>query len=338
MRAWQLADTNGIGSYSLNDVEEPEPGPGEVRVKISHSALNHLDLWVSQGLPAPKHLPHVGGADGAGTVDAVGEGVSGFDIGDEVIIDPSFSCGSCRSCRNDEIVYCDSFQILGEHRPGTFTEKIVIPTINAVRKPGSMPWEVAGSFGLATATALRMIERSGLKHEQTMLVVGVGGGVSAAAALLGIRMRAKVYVTSRSQEKIDWAMGRGAAGGFDSAGEFGSEMAALGGADVVIENVGPATMRQSMRATKKGGRIVVCGSTSGAKMELTLPALFFRQLELIGSSMANHSQFARATAWMGEDGAQAPVSKVFDFEDLPAALEYLDSGEQVGKVVLRHPE
>jgi NADPH:quinone reductase-like Zn-dependent oxidoreductase len=97
-------------------------------------------------------------------------------------------------------------------------------------------------------------------------------------------------------------------------------------------------MRQSMRATKKGGRIVVCGSTSGAKMELTLPALFFRQLELIGSSMANHSQFARATAWMGEDGAQAPVSKVFDFEDLPAALEYLDSGEQVGKVVLRHPE
>jgi NADPH:quinone reductase-like Zn-dependent oxidoreductase len=307
-------------------------------VKISHSALNHLDLWVSQGLPAPKHLPHIGGADGAGTVDAIGEGVSGFDIGDEVIIDPSFSCGSCPSCRNDEIVYCESFQILGEHRPGTFTEKIVIPTINAVRKPGAMPWEVAGSFGLATATALRMIERSGMKPEQTLLVVGVGGGVSAAAALLGIAMRASVYVTSRSPEKIDWAVEQGAAGGFDSAGEFGAEMAEIGGADVVIENVGPATIRQSMRAAKKGGRIVICGSTSGPKMELTLPALFFRQLELIGSSMANHSQFARATAWMGMDGAAAPVSKVFDFDDLPAALEYLESGEQVGKVVLRHPE
>jgi NADPH:quinone reductase-like Zn-dependent oxidoreductase len=338
MRAWQLADTNGIGSYTLNDVEEPEPGPGEVRVKISHSALNHLDLWVSQGLPAPKHLPHIGGADGAGTVDAIGEGVSGFDIGDEVIIDPSFSCGSCPSCRNDEIVYCESFQILGEHRPGTFTEKIVIPTINAVRKPGAMPWEVAGSFGLATATALRMIERSGMKPEQTLLVVGVGGGVSAAAALLGIAMRASVYVTSRSPEKIDWAVEQGAAGGFDSAGEFGAEMAAIGGADVVIENVGPATIRQSMRAAKKGGRIAICGSTSGAKMELTLPALFFRQLELIGSSMANHGQFARATTWVGTIGTKAPVSKVFDFEDLPAALEYLESGEQVGKVVLRHPE
>lgn len=338
MNAWQLTDTKGIGSYELNEVEEPEPGPGEVRVKISHSALNHLDLWVSQGLPAPKHLPHTGGADGAGTVDAVGEGVSGFDIGDEVIVDPSFSCGECPYCRNDEIVYCDSFQILGEHRPGTFTEKIVLPTINAVRKPSTMPWEVAGSFGLATATALRMMERSGLKPEQTLLVVGVGGGVSAAAMELGLAMRAKVYVTSRSQDKIDWAIEQGAAGGFDSEGEFGNEMAALGGADVVIENVGPATIRQSMRAAKKGGRIAICGSTSGPKMELTIPILFFRQLELIGSSMASHGQFARAATWLGTVGAKAPVSKVFDFTDLPAALEYLDAGEQVGKVVLRHPD
>jgi NADPH:quinone reductase-like Zn-dependent oxidoreductase len=183
-----------------------------------------------------------------------------------------------------------------------------------------------------------MIERSGLKPEQTLLVVGVGGGVSAAAALLGIAMRAKVYVTSRSREKIDWAVEQGAIGGFDSTGEFGAEMAALGGADVVIENVGPATIRQSMRAATKGGRIAICGSTSGPKMELTLPTLFFRQLELIGSSMANHAQFARATTWMGWDGATAPVSKVFEFEDLPAALEYLEGGEQVGKVVLHHPE
>ena len=336
MKAWQLTDTQGIGSYQLNEVEEPEPGPGEIRVSISHSALNHLDLWVSQGLPAPKHLPHIGGADGAGTVDAVGDGVSGFDIGDEIIVDPSFSCGECPQCRNDEIVYCDSFQILGEHRPGTFTEKIVIPTINAIRKPSAMPWEVAGSFGLVTATALRMMERAGLKPEQTLLVVGVGGGVSAAAMELGLAMRAKVYVTSRSQDKIDWAVEQGAASGFLSDTEFGTEMATLGGADVVIENVGPATIRQSMRAAKKGGRIAICGATSGSKMELTIPSLFFRQLELIGSSMANHAQFARATTWVGTLGARAPVSNVFDFTDLPAALEYLDAGEQVGKVVLRH--
>lgn len=337
MKAWQLTDTNGIESYQLNEVDEPQPGPGEVRVEISHSALNHLDLWVSQGLPAPKHLPHIGGADAAGTIDAVGDGVNGFDIGDEVIIDPSFSCGECSHCRNDEIVFCESFQILGEHRPGTFAEKIVIPTINAVRKPEAMPWEVAGSFGLVTATALRMMERSGLKPEQTLLVVGVGGGVAAAAMQLGLAMRTQVYVTSRSKEKINWAVEQGAAGGFDSESDFGAEMAARGGADVVIESVGPATIRQSMRAAKKGGRIAICGSTSGSKMELTIPTLFFRQLELIGSSMANHAQFARATTWIGTVGAKAPVSRVFDFTDLPAALEHLEAGEQVGKVVLRHP-
>jgi NADPH:quinone reductase-like Zn-dependent oxidoreductase len=338
MKAWQLTDTKGIESFALNNVDEPEPGPGELRVRISHSALNHLDLWVSRGLPAPKHLPHTTGADGAGYVDAIGDGVAGFDIGDEVIIDPSFSCGHCAHCRNDDVVYCDSFQILGEHRPGTFAEKILIPTINAVRKPEAMPWEVAGSFGLATATALRMVERTGLKPGQTLLVVGVGGGVSAAALHLGLAMRARVYVTSRSKEKIDWALAEGAVAGFDSEAEYGSEMAAEGGADVVIDNVGSATMRQSMRAAKKGGRIAICGSTSGPKMELTIPTLFFRQLELIGSSMANHAQFARAVTWVTTGGAKAPVSQVFDFADLPKALEFLDAGEQVGKVVIRHPE
>jgi zinc-binding alcohol dehydrogenase/oxidoreductase len=338
MKAWQLLDTKGIGSYALNDVEEPEPGTGELRIRISHSALNHLDLWVAQGLPAPEHLPHTTGADGAGYVDAIGEGVAGFDMGDEIIIDPSMSCGHCVHCRNDDIVYCDSFQILGEHRQGTFTEKIVIPTINAVRKPEAMPWEVAGSFGLATATALRMLERAKLRPEQTLLVVGVGGGVSAAAMQLGLAFRARVYVTSRSQDKIDWAVEQGAAGGFNSDGEFGSEMTALGGADLVIENVGPATMRQSMRAARKGGRVAICGSTSGPKLELTVPYLFFRQLELIGSSMATHGQFARAATWVTTGGAKAPVGKVFDFADLPAALQYLESGDQVGKVVIRHPE
>lgn len=336
MKAWQLTDTKGIGSYELNEVEEPEPGPGQVRIEISHSALNHLDLWVAQGLPAPKHLPHVTGADGAGWVDAVGAGVSGFEVGDEIIIDPSLSCGRCAQCRNDDIVYCDQFQILGEHAHGTLTEKIVIPVINAVRKPQVLSWEVAGSFGLATATALRMLERAHLKAEQTILIVGVGGGVSAAAMELALAMRARVFVTSRSQDKIEWAIGEGAEAGFDSAGEFGKQLTELGGADIVVDNVGAATMRQSMRAAKKGGRIVICGATSGPKLELTMPHLFFRQLELIGSSMANHAQFARATTWVSTGGARSPVSAVFEFDDLPEALRYLESGDQTGKVVIKN--
>lgn len=337
MKAWQLSATDGPGAYQLQEVEEPEPGPGEVRVALRFSALNHLDLWVSRGMPAPHHLPHTGGGDGAGVVDAVGKGTAGFEPGDEVIIDPSFSCGKCPACRNDDIIYCESFQILGEHRPGTFTEKIVIPTINAVRKPAAMDWEVAGSFGLVSATAQRMLERARLRSGETVLVVGVGGGVSAAAMHLALAMGARVFVTSRSPKKIAWAIEQGAEAGFDSTGAFGDEMTEAGGADVVVENVGPETMRQSMRAAKRGGRIVICGSTSGPKMELTIPVVFFRQLELIGSSMGTHAQFARATEWVGSGRAKSLVDRVFDFSDLPDALAYLDSSEQTGKVVLRHP-
>ena len=338
MKAWQLTDTKGIDSYVLNDVEEPTPGPGEVRVKLKNIGLNHLDIWVSKGLPAPKSLPHTTGADGAGVIDAIGEGVAGFEIGDEVIIDPSMSCGTCEQCRNDDIVYCESFGILGEHRPGTLTKKIVIPTINAVRKPEALSWEEAGSFGLASVTAIRMLEKARLRRGEVVLVVGIGGGVATASMQLAMAFGAQVYVTSRHQEKIDWAIENGAVGGFDSAGEFGREMTALGGADLVMENVGPATLKQSMRAAKRGARIAISGSTSGAKFELTIPVLFFRQLELVGSSMGTHAQFARALNWIRLGKARAIVDKVFDFSELPQALRYLESGEQLGKVVLAHSD
>jgi NADPH:quinone reductase-like Zn-dependent oxidoreductase len=199
-----------------------------------------------------------------------------------------------------------------------------------------MEWDVAGSFGLATVTALRMLEKGRLKNGETVLVVGVGGGVSSAAMSLATALGAKVYVTSRSPEKISWAIDNGALGGCDSSGEFGREMQASGGADLIIDNVGPATMSQSIRAAKPGGRIAICGSTSGAKMELTIPVLFFRQLELIGSSMGTHAQFARATNWLRLGKASSPVARVFDFEELPEALHFLDSGLQIGNVALRH--
>jgi NADPH:quinone reductase-like Zn-dependent oxidoreductase len=336
MKAWQLEETNGIDSYTLNDVPEPEPGPGEVRVDLRYSGLNHLDIWSSMGLPAPKHLPHTTGADGAGVVDAVGQDVAGHEVGDEVVIDPSLSCGHCAYCLNDDIVYCSEFKILGEHHPGTFAEKIVVPARNVVPKPSAVDWEVAGSFGLAGATAIRMLEKANLQQGETVLVVGVGGGVSASAMYLAMAFRADVYVTSRSQEKIDWAVSEGAKGGFDSTGEFGKEMADHGGADLVVDNVGPATLKQSMRAAKPGARIAICGATSGPKFELTLPVLWFKQLELVGSSMGNHAQFARALNWIRIGKAKAPVSRVFPFDELPDALRFLESGEQVGNVALAH--
>lgn len=334
MKAWLLTDTTGIEAFELTEVDRPEPAAGEVRIELKASGLNHLDLWVSRGLPAPKHLPHILGADGAGVIDAVGEGVDGLEAGDEVVIDPSLSCGECEACLHDQIVYCSEFGILGEHHTGTLAEYVVVPAANALPKPPALSWEVAGSFGLVTATAFRMLERGRVREGERVLIPGIGGGVSSAAMLLAKARRAEVYVTSRSAEKIAWAVEHGAEAGFDSEGEFSKEMKSAGGADVVIENVGPATWDQSLRSLKPGGRLVVCGATTGRKVELTLPVLWFKQLELIGSSMATRSEFSRAFHLVGSGQVPSPVDSVFEFDRLPDALRHLDSGSQLGKVVI----
>lgn len=335
MRAWQLHDTRGPESISLDEVPEPVPGVGEVRVAPVTMGLNRLDLWVSQGLPAPPSLPHVLGADAAGTVDAVGTGVEGVSEGDEVIVNPSLSCGHCRRCLAGEILFCESFGILGEHASGTFAERIVVPARNVVPRPATVPWDVAGSFALATGTAYRMLRRARLEAGETLLVVGVGGGVSSAAALLGVAFGARVFVTSTSADKVAWAVDHGAEGGFASDASFSKELAAAAGeADVVVENVGPATWRESLRAVRRGGRVVVCGSTSGPKVELTVPVLFFKQLDILGSSMFGHGEFDETIRLVTSGAVTPEVDSVFDFEDLPAALERLDHRDRIGKVAL----
>lgn len=332
MRAWYLTETNGLDSYTFGELQTPEPGSGEVRVKLQAAALNHLDLWTARGLPAPKKMPHVTGGDGAGRVDLVGEGVTGWNLGDEVVIDPSIPHGP----PTDGIPYGGKLGILGEHRWGTLAEYVVVPGGNLVAKPASVDWHAAAAYGLTTGTAYRMLHRARLRPGEVLLVVGVGGGVSSAGLSLGVAMGAEVFVTSTAQEKIDRAVQLGAAAGFDSAGEFSKEIkAATGtGAHVVLENVGPATWNQSLRSLASGGRLVTCGSTTGPKVEITVPALFFKHHEIIGSTMFDHADFEAVTAMIGSGELPVHVDRVYAFEDLPSALARLDAGEQLGKIVL----
>jgi zinc-binding alcohol dehydrogenase/oxidoreductase len=332
MRAWQLHDTNGPESYRLDEVDTPEPGPGEVRVAMRIAALNHLDLWVSRGLPAPHHFPHIAGADGAGVVDGIGEGVDWMTTGDEVTINPSISCGRCAACIAGDIVYCRSFGILGEHHSGTLAEQVVVPARNLIPKP-NVDWEVAGSYGLAFGTAYRMLRRARLTAGEVLLIVGIGGGVASAAFQLGLAFGADVMVTSRDQAKLDWAVSNGAIAAVKSDQAFSKELPRR--ADVVVESVGPATFDQSVRSTAAGGRIAVCGSTSGPKIELTVPVLFFKQLEIIGSTMFTHEEFRQVTALVDSHKVHPQVDNAFEFEQLPAALARLDAGDQLGKVALR---
>lgn len=337
MRAWVLHEMGGPESFRLEEVDTPEAGPDEVRVRLRSGALNHLDLWVSRGLPKPD-LPHVAGADGAGVVDEVGRAVDRVSVGEQVIINPSVACGRCPACLAGRSPFCKSYGILGEHRWGTFAEQVVIPAANVVPKPEHLAWEEAGAFGLTTGTAFRMLRRARLRAGDVLLVVGIGGGVSSAGLSLGLAMGARVYVTSTRPEKIKRALELGAAGGFSSNDHFAEQLKGEvpNGADVVLENVGPATWEQSVRSLARGGRLVVCGGTSGAKVEVHLPSLFFKQLELIGSTMFDYAEFADVVGLVGDGQVPVLVDQVFGFEDLPSALARLETGDQFGKVVIRH--
>lgn len=334
MRAWLLDDIKGPSSLRLGEVDDPVPGPEEVVVDLKVAGLNHLDVFVTHGLPAPKTFPHIPGADGAGIVTAVGAGVEVWKPGDEVIIHPSISCGRCEACLRDDIVFCKSFTILGERLPGTMAEKIAVPARSVFPRPDTVHWDVAGTFGLATGTAYRMLSRARLQRGETVLVVGVGGGVSSAAMLIALARGARVFVTSRSPAKIAWALAHGAEAGFDSAGEFSKELRAVAntGANVVVENVGLATWNQSMRSLEAGGRMVVCGATAGNRVELALPVLWFKQYELIGSTMSNRSEFEASLAMVADGSVPVPVDRIYPFEELPEAMARLEAGEQMGKI------
>ena len=333
MYAWILNDTRGPSSYTLAEVDTPEPGPGQVRVKLVMSALNRLDLWMSMGLPAPKHFPHVAGGDGAGVIDALGAEVEGLAEGDEVIVNPGLGFAPT----TNHIPFSGKLGVLGEHTWGTLAEYVVVPAVNVTPKAPHLDWDQAAAYGLAYGTAYRMLRRARLSSGDVLLVVGVGGGVSSAGLLIGRIMGAEVYVTSRSSTKIARAIELGAAAGFRSTGEFSKELKAVAGrqADVAFENVGPATWNQSMRSIRPGGRVVTCGSTSGTKVEISMPPLFFRHQEIIGSTMFDHEDFAQVSTWVANGDLPVLVDGVHEFEDLPVALARMKAGEQHGKLVIR---
>jgi zinc-binding alcohol dehydrogenase/oxidoreductase len=328
MKAWALLDSPA--EYSLTEVDLPEPGPGEVRVDVATSALNHLDLWMRQGLPKPKTFPMVPGCDGAGRVAAVGEGVSRWQVGDEVVINPSFACGRCPECLGDRSVFCAKWGIMGEHYWGSHGEAVVVRDANLVRRPAELSWEEAGAYGLCGLTAYRMLRRARLSAGETLLVVGAGGGVATAAIGIGQRLGALVVATSRDPAKCQRAIDLGAVEAFVSLGEPVPVKA-----DVVIDSAGTPTWSLSMRALRPGGRLVTCGGTGGVGVELNLARLFLSQQEVIGSTMGTFREFDEVTALVAS-GLAVVVDSVYDLDDYPSALERLESGAQFGKVVLRH--
>ncbi len=332
-RAAVFEEAIGPAGVRIKELPRTDPKPGQVAVAIKAASINHLDLWLAHGAQRIEP-PRVIAADGAGTV--LTSGSPDWAPGDEVVVYPVVCCWECDECRAGRQVYCQRFGILGEHTDGAACEVLHVDARNLFRKPAGLSWEEAAAFPLTFLTAWRMLTtRARLQSGETMLVVGAGAGVAAAAIAIGRHLGARVFATSRSEAKRERAVSLGAEAAFDSTGfSKGVREATGGGVDVVFEHVGPATLDESIRSLAMGGRVVFCGSTSGVKAEINMPRLFFRHADLLGSTMGNAGEFEAVLAAI-DHGLRPVVDKVFPLEDVEAALAHLDRAEQFGKVILR---
>jgi NADPH2:quinone reductase len=333
-RAAVYADATGSPRVRVEEREpRSAPAPGDVAVEIRTASLNHLDLWVVSGAQRIEP-PRVLCADGAGVVAESGD--PRWTPGDEVVIYPVSCSWQSEASRAGQQVLDPDFGIVGEHTDGAACELFHVPAQNLYPRPAALSWEESAAFPLTFLTAWRMIvTRARLRPHETMLVIGAGAGVAGAAIAIGRFLGARVFATSRSEEKRRRAEELGAERTFDSTG-FSREVrkASGGGVDVVFEHVGPATLEESVRSLRTGGRLVFCGSTTGVKAEFNMPRLFFLQADVLGSTMGNAGEFEQVLAAIGE-GLRPQVDSTYALDDVGSALERLDGAGQFGKVVLQ---
>jgi NADPH:quinone reductase-like Zn-dependent oxidoreductase len=322
------------------ELPTPQPGHGQVLVRLHAAALNRLDLWVRAGWPGIRlEYPHIPGADGAGEVAETGAEVSDWRPGDRVVINSNLACGECEYCRAGWENRCVCWELLGETRRGTYAEYVVVPARNLVRLPDGFDPRAAAAASLVFHTAWHsLIVRGGLLPGESLLVVGASGGVNTASIQIAKFTGATVYVVGSSAEKLALAKSLGADAVIDrsqnenwSKGVY--EMTGKRGVDVVVDNVG-TTYMQSFRAARKGGRILTVGNTGGPKFEFDNRYMFAKHLSLLGSTMGTHADFERVMGLIFAGKLHPILDRDFPLSQARAAQEYLDSGCQMGKVTL----
>ena len=341
MKALAFHEFGGPDKLKYEDVPDPKIKPNEVLVRVRACALNHLDLFVREGIPALKTpLPFWTGCDIAGEVTEVGAEVQGVKPGTRVAVNPNLTCGRCEFCAQGEDSLCVRYGILGEHVPGGLAEYVAVRGDNVLPLPASVSFEAAASFVLTNMTAWRMVVTQGqVRPGQDVLIIGVVGGVSSTAVQIARLCGARVIVTSSDDAKLEKAKALGAEVGInykknpDWAKQV-FEATGKRGVDVVIENVGAATWKDSIRSLKGGGRLVTCGSTSGPVGETIIPLVFWKQVHLIGSTMANRKEFHDVMSLFFAGRLKPIVDEVVPLADGAAAQQRLAEGKQFGKIVL----
>jgi NADPH:quinone reductase-like Zn-dependent oxidoreductase len=341
MKALTLVALGGREQVRVQELPEPAIElPNQVLVGVQAVALNRLDLLVAAGLPGVNYsFPHIIGSDGAGIVREVGPAVSRLRPGDRVMINPTLSCGNCPWCLQGEESVCEELRVLGEHRSGTAAEFLVLPEENLEPVPDGMPWPQAAAFSLATLTAWRMLTTRGrLKADETVLIWGIGGGVAVAALQIARLRGARTIVTSGSDAKLDVARTLGADVLLNHQRvDVGVEVRGLTGgrgADLIVDSAGEQSWRGSLRALRRGGRLVICGATTGPIVSLDLRRLFWHQWSILGSTLGSRREYAEIVALARQGKLWPVIDRAVPWNQSQAALERLARGEQVGKLVI----
>ena len=324
-----------------DDIPVPEIGADDVLVKVRYAALNRLDNFVRKGWPGLQlKMPHILGSDGAGTIAALGERVSGWQIGQRVAYNPTLWCGRCAYCVAGEHAYCDEFAMLGEHAPGNYAEYVRVPARNLLAAPDNADLLAAAAAPVVFVTAWRMLfTRGNLRAGESVLIVGAGGGVNTAAAQLAKFAGASVFVVAGDASKAAAALALGADWVIDRSEQpnWGKAVWARTnkrGVDVVVDNVGEPTWLNSLRCLGAGGRLLTVGGTAGYNAVTPINLVFARQLQIIGSTMGSQADFNKVMGLIFADKIKVAIDQVFPLREYPEALGRMMTDQHFGKLVV----
>lgn len=339
MKAAVFSEFGGPEVVHLEEVERPDPGVGEVRLRVRAAAMNHLDLWIRRGLPLKITMPHIGGSDIAGEVDVTGPGVQGVVPGTRVVVNPSLAYNWYDGSPVGATLPSPEFRIIGEHTQGGFGEYCVVPAENLVEIPEGVPFETAAAASLVSVTAWRgLMTRGNLRPGERVLVTGASGGVSTMAIQIACLAGARVFALTSGAENVRRVRELGAHVVYDrNDRDWGKQIfrdTEKQGVDLVFDSVGEAVWPQCLKALKVGGRLVTYGATTGARGETEIRLVFWRQLSILGSTMGDPQEYRTVMDLVFQGRLKPVIHATLPLAEARKAHEILEAGEVFGKVVL----